>query len=393
VRGSLVVGEVALSVVLMIAAMLLIRSYRAYTTTELGFRERGIVSASIRLPEFRYDTAAKRIAFYDQLQARLRALPGVVDVGAATGIPFSGWDVQSEVNVFGRGVARPNEEIEAHYQGVYPSFFSVMGVPIVRGRMLTDADRDSITRTMVVNETFAQRVFPGEDPIGKRVKFGGLNNDDPWMTIVGVIRDYRHYRLPAPMGPAAYYHYATVAGRQLTVVVRTDAPNPYALVPVMRAALRELDPQLALGDVKTIEDAVRESLWRQRLQSQVLGIFAALALALAMVGIYGVISYSVAQRTRELGVRLALGAQRVDVLSLVLRTGVRLAAIGIAIGLVGGLALSQSLAALLYGVTPRDLTTFTVVPVILGVVTLVATYVPARRATKVDPLVAIRAEQ
>src|SRR5262249_54229382 len=153
----------------------LIRSYRAYTTTELGFRERGIIAATIKLPEYRYDTTATRIAFYDQLQARLRALPGVINVGAAAGIPLSGWDIQGEVHVFGRGTPRPNEEIISHYQLVYPSFFSVMEIPLVRGRMLTDMDRDSISPTIVVNETFARRVFPGDDPIGKRVSFGGPN--------------------------------------------------------------------------------------------------------------------------------------------------------------------------------------------------------------------------
>jgi putative ABC transport system permease protein len=296
------------------------------------------------------------------------------------------------VNVFGRPSPPPNQEVISHHQLVYPDFFPAMGIPLVRGRMLNDTDREPTAPNGVVNETFARAVFPGEDPIGKRVKFGSPTNRDHWITIVGVIRDYRHYRLPQPMGPALYTHYATVSGRARTLVIRTTATDPYSLVPLVRAALRDIDPQMAFFDVKTMEDAVSESLWRQRLQGQVLGIFAILALALAVVGIYGVISYTVAQRTRELGVRIALGAQRIDVLSLVLGHGARLAAAGIALGLLGALALTRTLSSLLYGVNATDGLTFIGVPLLLGVVTLIATYIPALRATKVDPMVAIRTD-
>jgi putative ABC transport system permease protein len=391
-RGALVIGEVALSVVLMVSAMLLIRSYRAYTATNLGFDETGILTARIRLPEFRYDTSAKRIAFFEQLEARLRALPSVTRVGSADGIPVSGWDLQSEVNVFGRPSPPPNQELISHYQEVFPEFFSVMGIRLTRGRMLDDTDRDRAAPNGVINETFARDVFPGQDPIGKRVKFGSPNSGDPWITIVGVIRDYRHYRLPQPMGPALFMHYAVVTGRSQTLVMRTTARDPYSLVPSMRAALHELDPQIALFDVKTMQDAVSQSLWRQRLQSQVLGIFAALALVLAVVGIYGVISYTVAQRTREIGVRVALGAQRRSVLALVLRQGLGLIVSGILIGVVGALGLTRALTTLLYGVSATDVVTYVTVPVLLGGIALVATYFPAARATRVDPLAAIRAE-
>ncbi len=392
IRSALVIGELAISVILMIGAMLLIRSYRAYTTTRLGFDETGILTARITLPEFRYDASANRIAFFDQLESRVRNLPTVTSVGSAAGIPFSGWDIQSELNVFGRPPAQPNQEIITHYQLVYPDFFKAMGVPVVRGRMLNESDRDSLAPTGVVNETLVKQAFPGQDPIGKRLKTGGPDTRDPWITIVGVIRDFRHYRLPQPMGPALYTHYATVAGRSQTLVVRTTAADPYGLVPAIRAAVRGLDPQIAIYAVKTMNDAVSQSLWRQRLQGQVLGIFAALALLLATLGIYGVISYTVAQRTREIGVRVALGAQRRNVLALVLGEGMRLVAIGIGIGVLGALAVTRALSSLLYGVSATDVTTYSTVPVLLGAIALAATYLPAARATRVDPLTAIRAE-
>ena len=391
-RTALVVGEVAMSVVLMVGAMLLLRSYRAYTTTNLGFEQTGVLTARITLPEFRYDTTAKRIAFFERLGDRVRALPGVAVVGSAGGIPFSGWDLQADINVFGRPPAQKNQAIVSHFQSVFPDFFKAMGVRRVHGRMLSPSDRDTVSQVVVVNETFAKKVFPGEDPLGRRVKIGDLDGSDPWLTIVGVVSDYRHYRLPQPMGPAMYFPYPAVASRSQTLTIRTTLPDPYSLVPSIRAALRELDPQIALYDVKTMADAVTQSLWRQRLQGEVLGTFAALALVLAMVGIYGVISYTVAQRTRELGVRVALGAQRADVMRLVLKQGVGMASAGIAIGVIGALAMTQALSSLLYGVQATDLLTYTVVPVMLGAVALLATYVPALRATRVDPLMAIRAE-
>ena len=390
-RNALVVTEVGLSVILMVGAMLLIRSYRAYITTNLGFDQQGILTARITLPRATYAEQSRRLAFYEQLQARTAALPGVKVVGLSQGIPFSGWDLQSELTVFGRPPARANQEIISHYQYVFPTFFPSLGITLQRGRMLAASDRDTLNLAGVVNETFVKQVFPTEDPIGKRVKLGS-NPSEPWITIVGVVRDFRHYRLPQPMGPAVYMSYAANPVSTQTLSIRTTAAEPHSLVSSLRDIVRQMDPQIALYDVKTMDEAVNRSLWRQRLQGQVLGIFAALALVLAVVGIYGVISYTVAQRTRELGVRVALGAQRIHVLGLVLGHGARLAAMGIAVGLVGAFALKGTLASLLYGVKSTDVISFVGVPLVLGAVTLLATYLPARRAMKVDPLVAIRAD-
>jgi putative ABC transport system permease protein len=322
----------------------------------------------------------------------VHAIPGVTAVGSAQGIPFSGWNVQATVSFLGHSPNRPNEEFISHYQSVFPDFFPAMGIPVVRGRALEVSDRDTLAPVAVINETFAKRGFPGSDPIGKRVKFGGATSPDPWYTIVGVVRDFRHYRLPEPMGPALYTTYAVAPGRSQTLTIRTNVRDPYTLVPAVRSALRSLDPQLAMYDVKTMGDAVSQSLWRQRLQSEVLGAFALLALALAMVGIYGLISYSVAQRTREIGVRVALGATRGVVLRLVVAEGFRLLGIGLVTGIGAALLLSRALVSLLYGVTATDVVTLAVVCATLTIVTLIATYVPALRAARVDPLLAMRAD-
>ncbi len=391
-RGALVVAEVALSLVLMIGASLLIRSYRALETTNIGFDSKGILSVRMSLPDVKYAAPAKRVAFYDALLARVRALPGVASAGAAQGIPFSGWDVQGDFTIEGRPAPKQGEEFVSHYQTVTPDYFKAIGVPLLRGRWIADTDRDTSVRVGVINETFAKRAFAGEDPIGKRVHFGGPDSKDPWITIVGIARDYRHYRLPQPMGPAMYASYFTDAYRSQTLAIRTSLAEPLALAAAVRGAIREVDADVPAYQVQTFEQVLSRSLWRQRLQGQVLGVFAVMALLLATVGIYGVISYTVAQRTREIGLRMALGASRSHVLALVVGQGARLAMLGVAIGIAGALALSHVVAGMLYGVQPTDLVTFIGVPAVLAAVAVVASYVPALRATKLDPVVALRNE-
>ncbi|HEY8175475.1 MAG TPA: FtsX-like permease family protein, partial [Gemmatimonadaceae bacterium] len=243
---------------------------------------------------------------------------------------------------------------------------------------------------VLVNEQMVQKGFGGQDPIGKRLRVGG--DKAAMATIVGVVRDFRHYRLPEPMGPATYYPFAAWPGRQQTLVLRTNRDDPASLTPAVRSAIREIDPKVAFYQVQTLEEAVSRSLWRQRLQGNVLGIFAALSLALACIGLYGVISYAVAQRTRELGVRIALGATRRDVLMLVFGQSGRLVVAGVVVGLVGAYFAVRILQTLLYGVTPNDPATFASVPALLAAVALLAALIPARRATRVDPIIAMRAE-
>jgi putative ABC transport system permease protein len=387
-RGALVMAEVALSVVLMIGALLLLRSYQNLQGTDLGFEEQGILSARITLPQVSYPTRAHASAFYDRLDEKLRAIPGVTVVGRAQGIPFSGWNVSSRAQVEGGPVLERNDRLDTHNQLVTPDFFKAMGVQLVRGRWLEPQDRDTVAPVVLVNEQMVQVGFGGKDPVGRRITVGSW----PIATVVGVIRDYRHYQLPQPMGPATYFPSLAWTTRAQTVVIRTSVDNPAALVPQVAAAVRAIDPQVPLSEVQTFAEVVSRSLWRQRLQGNVLAIFAALSLVLACVGLYGVVSYAVAQRTRELGVRMALGATRSRVLLIVFGQSGRVVLAGVAIGLVAAYFAVRVMAALLYGMEARDLTTFFIVPVVLAVAASLATLAPALRATRVSPIVAIRSD-
>jgi putative ABC transport system permease protein len=389
-RDAIVVGELALSVTLMIGAGLLVKSYRAIASTELGFEQQGILSFRVALPAAKYEQSSRRLMFYEELQRRLEALPQVASAGFGQGTPFSGWNVQGSIMAEGWPVPKPGEEFIAHYQFVSPTFFSTMGVPMVRGRPLTMHDRDTVNSVGVINESFARKAFPNADPIGKRIRLGSSNDQDPWVTIVGVVRDYRHYRLPQPMGPAIYFPVATYAPYQETIIIRARSGDPADMMPAARRVLREIDADVPPFRIATFEQATAASLWQQRFQGVVVGVFAALALLLAAVGIYGVISYAVAQRRREFGVRVALGAQVRDIIGLVLRQGALLTLWGVMLGVLGGALLTRFLDTLLYEVRPRDPGVFMVVALGLGAIALLAVSVPAWRATRVDPLVAMR---
>ena len=391
-RAALVVAEVALSLVLMTGAGLLIRSYRALDRTELGFDQRGILSMRVTLPSAEYGDEARRATFYEELLARLARLPGVEAVGSAEGVPFSGWDVQYGITVEGRAPAPTGQEPDAHAQQVTPGFFRAIGARILRGRGFTMADRAPDSPVVVVNESFARRFFPAGDALGRRVKTGSFDGPDPWGTIVGVVSDWRHYRLPQPMGPAMYYAYFQAPGPTQTLVLRSRLEDPSTLMPAVRDVLRQLDPDVPPYSVATFEQMMARTVSQQRLQGRTLGAFAALALLLAAVGLYGVIAYSVTQRAREIGLRVALGASRSEVVRVVVAQGARLVLVGIVLGLAVALPASRALAALLYEVRATDPTTFLGVPALLAAVALLASAVPAFAAARVDPQVALRAE-
>jgi putative ABC transport system permease protein len=392
-RDGIVVAELALSVMLLVGATLLIRSYRALTDTKLGFDEKGLLAVSVSLPGADYRDRERRRVYWENAYQRLSALPGVEAVGSANGIPFSGWNVQSQMTIEGRPAQTKSDELIVHYQNVSPDYFKAIGAPIVRGRSLTSADRDSAVYVGVINEVLVRREFAGQDPIGKRIRWGDDPNSTwPWITIVGVVRDFRHFRLPEPMLPAVFLSQLAQPSTSQTIVLRTKLDDPRTLEPAVRAALRDLNKDAPAYQVQTFEQVVSTSLWRQRLQGQVLGIFAVMAMLLAAIGIYGVISYAVAQRTREMGVRMALGAKRTQVAMLVLRQGARLALVGVAIGITGALLLRGTVSQLLYGIAPTDPLTFIGVPLSLATVAVLASLLPAQRATRVDPVVAMKAD-
>ena len=393
-RSTLVVAEVALSVVLMIGAGLLLRSYAALQATTLGFDRAQVLSFRLSLPQLKYDSPDKRRNFYASLFDRIKTIPGVETAGAAQGIPFSGWNVKAYLSIEGQSPRTRGEELDAHYQRITPDYFAALGIPILKGRGLAATDRDTVNRVVVINETLARQAFPGQDPIGQRIMRGGPDDPEPWFTVIGVARDFRHYQLPQPMGPAMYLAFNEAPGYTMTVVVRTaeSVSDPMTLAPRMLGILKELDSEIPAYEVQTLEQAMDRSLWRERLQGQVIGLFAALGMILAAIGIYGVISYGVAQRTREVGVRMALGASRSQVVGLVLRQGMLLVGIGLVLGLITAFGATRALTRLLYDVGATDLLTFAGVPLVLGIVALLASWLPARRASRVDPLIAMRSD-
>jgi predicted permease len=393
-RSTLVVAEVTLSVVLMIGAGLLLRSYAALQGTALGFDRAQVLSFRLSLPQLKYDSPDKRRNFYASLFDRIKTIPGVETAGAAQGIPFSGWNVKTYLSMEGQPPRQRGEELDAHQQRITPDYFPALGIPILKGRGLSATDRDTLNRVAVINETLARQAFPGQDPIGKRIKRGDPTSSDRWATVVGVARDFRHYQLPEAMGPAMYLAFNEAPGYTMSVVVRMaeSVRDPMSLTPRVLGMLRELDPEIPAYEVQTLEQAVDRSLWRQRLQGQVIGLFAALGMILAAIGIYGVISYGVAQRTREVGVRMALGASRSQVVGLVLRQGMLLVGIGLVLGLIAAVGATRALTRLLYDVGATDLLTFAGVPLVLGAVALLASWLPARRASRVDPLIAMRSD-
>lgn len=391
VRDALVVAEVALSLVLMVGATLLIRSDLSLERG-LGFDSRGVLTFRVPLPSNYYRTDAQRHAFYEQLAERIYALRGVEMVGSAQGIPFGplGGSYDRMVTVVeGQPAPRPDEAVPALRLQISTDYLRTLAIPVVRGRSFSTADQDPQSHVAIVNELFARRWFPNRDPVGQRIRFVD-DRSATWLTVVGVTRNVRQDRPPRPIEPAVYIPFTF--GAQ-TTVVRTSLADPMTLARDVRATVRGMDPRLPMYLVQSLDHAVAGALWRQRLQAQVFGVFASLALLLASIGIYAVISYAVAQRTRELGVRMALGATRGQVMALVLSHSARLALIGVAIGVVAGaLALTRVLAGLLYEVRPSDPTTFVGVSLVLGLVAMLATVTPARRAARVDPLIAIRAE-
>jgi len=394
-RGLLVVVETALSLVLLIGAGLMIKSFWRLHAVDPGFAPDGVMTVRLELPEGRYPAAPQSVAFYQQLVARTARLPGVAAVGASSALPMSGAGGVKPVRA--GGAAAPGDAPNVQYRLVSPGYFRAMGIPVVRGRDFDARDAGPAAGVVVINQAMARRFWPGQDPIGKRVTLGGW--DDLTGEVVGVVGDVHHWSLEAGAEPEMYWDHAqdwlargpTLRRHQrgLTLVVRADG-DAGALVRAIRGEVAALDRELPLADVATMDQRLGSALAAARFKTLLVGIFAAVALLLAAIGLYGVMSCAVMQRTQELGIRMALGARARDVAFLVVGQGLRLALAGVAIGVVGALAITRVIASLLYGVAPTDAATYVLLALLVAAVAVMACYLPARRATRVDPMVALR---
>jgi putative ABC transport system permease protein len=390
-RSTLVVSEVAMALVLLICAGLLIKSVMRLRDVSPGFDPENILTMNVNLPGAKYPKPPMWVAFYNNIIKRIEALPGVQSAGVTSVLPLSS-------NFDGRSLAvedRPKprgEELSVDLYVVTPTYLRTMAIPLMKGRPLAEQDTENQPMVALVNETMAEELWPGEDPVGKRIKFpGSPRSPQPWRTVVGVVSDVKQYGLDKKEPMQIYLPEAQYPGSFMALVVRTST-DPQSMTAAIKNEILAVDADQAVYEIRTMEQLLSDSISLRRFSMMLLIIFAALALTLAAVGIYGVISYSVTQRTHEIGVRMALGAGRRDILRLVIGDGMALTLTGIAIGVAASFALTRLMASLLYGVSATDAAIFISIPAILTGVALGACFVPARRATKVDPMVALRYE-
>jgi putative ABC transport system permease protein len=391
-RRVLVGAQLAMVVVLLTAAGLMIRSFIELQRVDLGFRAENLLTMRLQPAPARYDSAATLQVFYGDLLERTRAIPGVQDAAAITDIFLSETPRSTVFVVEGQPLAPDDKRMETPLDAVTPNYFQVMGIPLLRGRVFTEQDRSGSPDVAIINEGFASRYWPAEDAVGKRFKFGDdADSDAPWMTVVGVVGDMRRTGFDRPVRYETYLPYAQFTARTMTLVVRTVGDAATMAGPV-RQAVRTIDPDQPVFDVRTMDETLSGMMAQRRFSMALIAMFATLALLLALVGVYGVTAYLVAQRTREIGVRLALGAEPGSVVGMVVRQGMGVAAVALALGVAAALALTRLMAGLLYGVSSTDLLTFAAVVALLATVTAVANWLPARRAARVDLSLALRGE-
>jgi putative ABC transport system permease protein len=368
---------------LLIGAGLLIRSLIRLQNVSPGFEAHNVLTMRLDLPDEKYSGSEKTGNFFQQLESRIGGLPGVESVGLISELPLSGQPNDIPYSVEGRP---PDQGFDDDFRRVNNQYFRALRIPLLRGRNFTDQEVRQSAKLVLISDLLARQVFPNEEPIGKRLVIGIGGQA---FEIIGVVGDIRHSALEN--GPAPAMYFPTYEGSWMNVVIRAQG-DPANLAAAVRREVKAIDPDQPIAAVKTMDEWLATSVSSQRYRTSLLAVFALIALLLAATGIYGVMSYSVAQRTHEIGVRMALGARRFDVLKLVVGQGMMLVAIGVALGLMGAVALTRVMSSLLFAVTPKDPLTFVAVAMFLPLVAFVACYIPARRGTKVDPLVALRYE-
>lgn len=392
-NSLLVVLEVALALVLLIGAGLMIKSFLRLQKVNPGFDPNNVLTMQVALPRFKYSDVNHRAAFYQQVLERMKNLPGVQSSGAITSLPLSGNNSSTSFVIEGREMPAAVEKPLSEYRTISPDYFRAMSIPLLKGREFNELDHEKASGVVIINETMARRFFPNEDPIGKRL---GLSGPPDWREIVGVVGDVKDLGLDAEPKPESYMPYlqsslSYLEYSSMVLVIRTAA-DPTSMVPTLRGVIQAVDRDQPIYNVKTMEQYLSESISQQQFNTLLLIIFGVVAIVLATIGIYGLMAYSVAQRTHEIGIRMAMGAQHSDVLKLVVGQGMILGLIGVTIGLVAAFALTRVLSSLLYQVSATDPFTFIGLSLLLVTVAMVASYIPAYRATKIDPIIALRYE-
>jgi len=391
IRRGFVIAQLALTLILLVGAGLLIRTFAGMTKVDPGFEADRLVTASLSLPRWKYATPASRLQYFDQVVERLRALPGVAGATTAMGAPPSSggisFDLKFEID--GRGMVLHDRTLIMPIASVSPEYFAVLGIPLRAGRTFTKEDESGKTGSIVINETMARTLWKGDDPIGSRVRF---DTDDPWYTVVGVVGDVYQFDATRPQGQfATYYPLGPARGGQMTLVARTSG-DPADMVASIRREIWSVDPDQPILRIGTVRSQYSEFFDTPRFYALLMAAFAGIGLIIAAVGLYGVLAYAMAQRTREFGIRMALGAGRADVIRMVLRTGATLVAAGLLAGSAGSLLVTRSLQSMLVDVPRTDPVTYAAVVIALAIVGLSAAWIPARRATRIDPVVALRAD-
>jgi putative ABC transport system permease protein len=390
-RGAFAVAEISLALVLLVGAGLMTKSLYRLMSVNPGFRPDRVLTMEMNLPERQYSKDPAILNFWQQLLERVQVLPGVENAAVGTVVPLAGSHSRSDVTLEGMAAPRPGEYPHPDFHIVSSGYLATLGIPLIRGRAFTDADDEKAPRVGMINALMAHRFFPGDDPVGKRFMVGHPGEKNDWMTIVGVTGDTRLYGLANPARLEIYLPFRQSATSDMNLIVKSGVGEA-ALSSAIRDTVAAIDKDQPILITTTMNQLVSDSEATRKITLVLLGLFSALALILAAIGIYGVISYSVAQRTHEIGIRTALGAQRGDLMRMILKQGLRTAVVGVGVGLGAAVGLAQLIKSMLFGVSAADPLTFVGVALALLCVALAASYIPARRAMRVDPLVALKYE-